>query len=149
MDIRDQINQLWSEYSRLEEIYRDFASSNGLSIPELGILHEAWVSGFTTQKQVTKLWSSPKQVVYNACRKLVSEGWIRMEKSDEDGRMQKLYLTEAGIQKAGPVVQDFSSLEASIFRAVGEEDCRQLIRLMKKMADTAAEIMKTKEVDLK
>lgn len=149
MDIRDQINQLWIEFFRLEEIYRDFASCNGLSIAELGILHEAWFSGFTTQKQVTKLWSSPKQVVYNACRKLVSEGWIRMEKSKEDGRVQKLFLTENGIQKAGPVIQEFSSLEASIFRILGEADCRQLIGLMKKMADTAAEIMKTKEVDSK
>ena len=149
MDIRDQINQLWREFSRLEATYRDFASHNGLSVAELGILHEAWVSGFTTQKQVTELWSSPKQIVYKACRKLVSEGWIRMEKSEEDGRMQKIYLTQTGIKKAGPVVQEFSSLEATKFKAVGEEDCRQLISLMKRMADAAAEIMKTKEDDLK
>lgn len=145
MDVREQINALWTEFSRLEEVYRDFAGRYGLSIAELGILHEAWFAEYTTQKSVCELFSSPKQIVYKACRQLLDLGWIRTEKSADDGRYQKIYLTSLGVQKAGPIVTEFASMERTIFLKLGEEDCRQLIRLMKKMSETAAEVMEDEQ----
>lgn len=139
MSVRELINPLWTEFSRMDAAYREIGERFNLSHAELGILHECWFRPGSTQKDVVRLWAQPKQIVHNAAKSLIREGWIRAEKSTDDKRMQKLFLTEEGKREAEPIVTRFARYETSIFEAMGEPEIRKLTSLLRMFADIAEE----------
>jgi DNA-binding MarR family transcriptional regulator len=86
-----------------------------------------------SQKELSEHLHISKSTTAKAVKNLISKGYVKKQKDKKDGRMDHLYLTEAGKDKA-PVVQEiFEEILNISARGLSQEEMTQLLFLMQKV----------------
>ena len=89
-----------------------------------------------TQKELSERLHVGKATTAKACKSLLLNGYIRMEKDKKDKRFERLHLTELGHAIAPRVRQTFLELVAITTRDLSPEETETAIRLLKKILET-------------
>lgn len=133
----DFMRMLGERSSRVERMYYRWAKARGISYNVLAVLYVAYKDSASSQKVVCEEWGIPKQTVNTVCRDLCRDGFLRLEKSEQDGRETRLVLTEKGIRMAQPVVTELLDIETSILDSMGPEAIGQLLDLFQHFCSEA------------
>ena len=115
--------------SKNQQHYYDFAKAHGVNYNTLAVLYTCYVNKACTQKQVTIEWYVPKQTVNTICKELIAEGLLSKVRGDKDHRETIIRLTEKGIQKAAPIVEQLLRIESNIVESMGEDKSREFLKI--------------------
>ena len=115
--------------SKNQQHYYDFAKAHGLNYNTLAVLYTSYVNDGCTQKQVTVEWYVPKQTVNTICKELVSQGIVSKTKNEADHRETIISLTDKGVEKAAPIVEQLLRIESGIVKSMGEDGAREFLEI--------------------
>lgn len=86
-----------------------------------------------TMKDIAQIISKDKSTVTPLINKLVKLGYIRKQKSDADGRVTFIELTEKG-RAVRPSYENISrKINATAFNGFSDEEKKEFLRLLKKL----------------
>ncbi len=129
------INQNLKEYNRIykenNNIYHDIALRLKLSDSAFDIFYAVCVLGDgCLQRDICSLSATSKQTINSSIRKLEKEGYLTLKPGK--GRQMHIFLTETGKALAQERIYPVIEIENSVFDAMSENECRELLRLSKK-----------------
>ncbi len=137
METYEFMRVLGERSNRVDHLYYKWAKAHGISYNVLAVLYVAYKDPESTQKVVCEEWALPKQTVNTLCKQLCEHGYLRILKSDHDGRETKLLLTKDGEELAKPIVEELIAIEAGILKAMGTKEAEKLLVLFNKFCDEA------------
>lgn len=125
--------ELFRCYNMADELYHRLSLYYGMADSHFWVLYSLYSGGRPcTPKELAEAWSLPKQTVHSALKALQKDGYIRMQRSEENGKNRLIFLTEEGMRLAARVIEPVIAAEERTFSRLEEEEQRQLIGLMQK-----------------
>lgn len=92
-----------------------------------------------TQKELSERLYVGKATTAKACKNLMANGYIRMEKDKTDRRFERLYLTELGRAAAPRIRETFMELVGITTRDLSSEEAEAVVGLLKKILETVTQ----------
>jgi MarR family transcriptional regulator, organic hydroperoxide resistance regulator len=91
-----------------------------------------------TQHELTTTMRTDPSMVTRLIQEMEREhGWIRRERDEQDNRLVRVYLTEAGRDRAHDLAGRVGALEARLTRNLSGEGVRTLHTLLQTLEETA------------
>ncbi len=140
--LSDAQQRVWRQYLNLdrrlqERIERDMQQQSGMPMAYyliLAMLSEA--SGRSLRmNQLADILEASQSRTSHAVSRLEEQGWVRHERSPEDGRGQVAVLTDAGwsrVQQLAPGHAD--TVRRTMFDGLDDDDLAELSRIFDKIA---------------
>ena len=124
-----------------QELFREFGGmhqrisrmmDNAMS-GEMAVMRALMVAGgtLTPSELADKAWVSNARVA-NILKALEQKGWIEREHSKEDRRRVIVTITDKGRQDLEIKRRNFENRAASFLEQLGEEDTREMVRLLRR-----------------
>lgn len=127
MKNRTLIGDFYYSWMRGTALYVKWAGEHGISYIELTVLYALMTNGPATQKNISEYYGLTKQTVNHCIRHMEGKGYIRLEKSREDGREKKVLLTDAGEEFARNMLAPLFHIEDYICRNISSDKLTQAI----------------------
>lgn len=129
------INHNLKEYNHIykenNNIYHDIALRLNLSDSAFDIFYAICVLGDgCLQRDICSLSATSKQTINSSIRKLERDGYLTLRPGK--GRQMHIFLTDTGKELVRERIFPVIEIESSVFDAMSEEECRELLRLNKK-----------------
>lgn len=123
------LHQLARTFWAFKQIY---AAEMGISVAELGILaHLGERDGMTQQELTTALRVDPSMITRTVKEMEREHGWITRARDERDNRLMRVYLTEAGRQRAASLPEHAVAIEDRLTRALSDDERSELVRMLR------------------
>ncbi len=90
-----------------------------------------------SQESISSHLRYDKATVTRGIKKLEENGYVRREKDEEDGRVQRVYMTDEGREIVGEVKKALTKNSDILLEGFSPEERKTLFELMAKMFDNA------------
>lgn len=107
---------------------RELAQGKSLVLFELYRSKESY-----TPSQLADALGLSSGRIANILKSLQASGYVRREKDAKDARRVHVVLTDEGRKKAVEILETQLSSCAQLLRSLGEEDARELVRILRKI----------------
>ncbi|HKH42569.1 MAG TPA: MarR family transcriptional regulator [Solirubrobacterales bacterium] len=94
------------------------------------LLQELWQEDGMTQRELIDRLSVEPPTVTGILQRLEREGFLTRRPDEENRRIQRVYLTDAGRKLEGPVREVWREVESSFLSGLSSADRRQLQSLL-------------------
>jgi len=94
------------------------------------LLQELWQEDGMTQRELIDRLSVEPPTVTGILQRLEREGFLTRRPDEENRRIQRVYLTDAGRKLEGPVREVWREVESSFLSGLSSADRRQLQGLL-------------------
>lgn len=108
----------------------------GLSTGTFPALLELWETDGQTQKQLVERLDIEQATIANTLARMERDGLIIRKKSESDGRMQRVWLTERARALRDPAIRAAMAENARTLSGLTEAERRQFVMLMQKVIST-------------
>lgn len=126
-------DRLVAQLQSLDEVYEEYAKSQGMTYLTLVMLEEIYELGAEcTQKQISEQTRYPKQTVNLVIKTFLEEGYIELKEVPEDRRNKRVLLTESGRRRCEEIVVPLLEKEKAVLAQMGETQNRELMRLLER-----------------
>ena len=105
----------------------------GLTTGTFPALLELWDGDGLTQKQLVERLDIEQATMANTLARMERDGLIRREKDENDGRVQRVWLTDHSSELRNPAIEAAIAENAEALAALTDEERRQFIALMQKV----------------
>jgi len=130
--IQDRLMEL---YQNIDNAYDAYAKSKGLTYLSMMVLDEIYTLGDgCTQKEISERTHYPKQSINLVVKGFLEEGLVSLRELPENRKNKGIYLTEAGRARCQSVIAPLRHQENAVFAELGEDDSRELLRLLERYA---------------
>ena len=125
--------KLIQQFQNMDNAYEAYAKARGLTYLSLMVLEEIYTLGDgCTQKQISQRTHYPKQSVNLVVKSFLEAGLISLRELPENRKSKGIYLTEAGLSLCRSVIAPLRQQENAVFSELGEDDSRELLRLLER-----------------
>ncbi|MFP7675622.1 MarR family winged helix-turn-helix transcriptional regulator [Marivita sp. S0852] len=105
----------------------------GLTTGTFPALLELWETDGLTQKQLVERLDIEQATMANTLARMERDGLIVRKKDTNDGRVQRVWLTDRGRGLRRPAIEAAMAENAEALASLSEDEQRHLIRLMQKV----------------
>lgn len=105
------------------------------SIAEARPLFEIYRNEGCNAAYIAETMNLDKSYLSRILKRHISDGYIYREKSDEDGRSYKLYLTGKGIKQAEEFIRKSDEEIGEVIKNLSEEECDKLAKALETVQD--------------
>lgn len=127
------LHQLARTFWAFKQIY---ASEMGIGIAELGVLACLGERDGVTQQELTAaLRVDPSMITRTVKEMERAHGWITRARDPQDNRLMRVYLTEAGRQRAASIPAHAMAIEDRLTAALSGAERAELSRLLRAIED--------------
>lgn len=126
-----ELNVFRNIYRDLESVYDQFPKICGLSGTEFWALSMIY-QGVDTQHEICQQLSISRQTVNSAFKQLKKRGFIELKALDDNLRVKKVYLTEAGQEFVKKEISNMHHLEEQVWNAMESHEQEKLTEYLYK-----------------
>lgn len=124
-------DRLMEQFQNMDRAYEEYAKSKGLNYISLVVLEELYELGDgCTQKQISEDTHYPKQSINLVIKTFLEEGILALRELPENRKSKGITLTEKGRKLCKEVVEPLLQQEKQVMAQMGEENSRELDRLL-------------------
>jgi len=124
-------------YVMSEEVARRFARQGYvITAQDFGILFRLWKQGGLTQVQIAALMMRDKTTITRRLDGLVKKGLIERRIDENDRRLFRIHLTDAGKSATGELMGVVDAFQGEVLAEVPLEDREATVRTLKKIIET-------------
>ncbi len=127
----------WELLAQVSQAYRalsdDFMDRIGMHRAQAGLLCRLFVQDGMTQSDIADQLSVQGATVTNMLQRMEEAGLVTRRRDDEDNRLVRVNLTDAGRERERAINEQFLKLERAVFEGISESDrvvLRQLLAHM-------------------
>lgn len=88
-----------------------------------------------TQNELSMKINVAKASMTTSLNRMEKHGFVYREKSSQDGRCNRIYITEKGMEASHGCSQEIDTLKASLFSQIDKKELVQLNDFLKKLVD--------------
>jgi MarR family transcriptional regulator, organic hydroperoxide resistance regulator len=129
-------------HGRTNKLVRDLADArlrrHGLHLGQDHLLAVLWEQDGRTPGEVAAALNVSTPTVVKAATRMGTTGLLTRKRDDQDSRLVRLWLTDAGRALREPVEADRRALEDEVTASLTADERDQLLRALAKVHDTAA-----------
>jgi len=127
-------------YQETGHLYNERLAQYGLTTAQVGVLALLWNSGDgQTQKDLhEKLRIRPASLT-NLLDMLVAGGWVIRKQDTDDARVNRIYLTDAGIAQKSICAGILADIERHVRKNLSPEETAVLLMWLKKIEGSIRE----------
>jgi DNA-binding MarR family transcriptional regulator len=114
---------------------RAFERDTGVSAPRWFVLSMLAEEDGLSQGEVCRRFEQDPSRITRLAQGLANDGLIRRERDPEDNRVVRMYLTKEGHELVRGFPERLAGFERRVRRAVGDEELRELGRLLGALTD--------------
>ena len=116
----------WELLAQVSQAYRtlsdNFMDRIGMHRAQASLLCRLFVNNGLTQSEIAEQLSVQGATITNILQRMEEAGLVTRQRDNEDNRLVRVYLTEAGRQKERAITEQFLKLEGTIFEGINEND---------------------------
>lgn len=131
-DLRELLDQISAEMRRN---YAGMLRELNLHVGQEQLLCRLWREDGITQVQLSERLNCEPPTITNMVKSLENHGFVVRKKDPEDGRVSRVYLTQAGRDLTEPIEQIWKKQQEKLLAGILPEERLLLRRLMKQMAE--------------
>ncbi|MGC1503813.1 MAG: MarR family transcriptional regulator [Sulfitobacter sp.] len=105
----------------------------GLTTGTFPALLELWEADGLTQKQLVERLDIEQATMANTLARMERDGLIRREKDENDGRVQRVWLTDRARELRDPATEAAMAENTEALASLSDEERRQFIKVMQKI----------------
>lgn len=105
----------------------------GLTTGTFPALLELWESDGLTQKDLVERLDIEQATMANTLARMERDGLIRRERDENDGRVQRVWLTDRALTLRTPAIEAAMAVNAEALAALSQSEQRQFIDLMQRI----------------
>lgn len=129
-DIRQALDKVSFQMRRA---YTDELRELNLYVGQDNLLARLWTGDGLTQMQLAEHLKCEPPTVTNMVKSLEQNGFIYRKKDAVDGRVMRIYLTEAGKNLQAPVSKKWQYQQEKLLHAIAPDERIILLDLLKRM----------------
>ena len=134
--IEDELRELLDKISaEMRRNYAEMLRELNLHVGQEQLLCRLWKEDGITQIQLSERLNCEPPTITNMVKSLENHGFVVRKKDPEDGRVSRVYLTQAGRDLSEPIEQIWKKQQGKLLAGILPEERLLLRRLMKQMAD--------------
>ncbi|MFL0584907.1 MarR family winged helix-turn-helix transcriptional regulator [Solibacillus silvestris] len=118
---------------QMRRAYTDELRELNLYVGQDNLLARLWTGDGLTQMQLAEQLKCEPPTVSNMVKSLEQNGFIYRKKDEVDGRVMRIYLTEAGKNLQVPVSKKWLHQQEKLLYAITPEERIVLLDLLKRM----------------
>ena len=122
----DRTGEDWELLAQVSQAYRtlsdNFMDRIGMHRAQASLLCQLFVNNGLTQSEIAEQLSVQGATITNILQRMEEAGLVTRQRDNEDNRLVRVYLTEAGRQKERAITEQFLKLEGTIFEGINEND---------------------------
>lgn len=133
MDVKEfmksyfEILSCFAKNSEQKDIY-------GITKGEIGIMiYISKHNNFTNPGELIERFGVCSGRIGNALKNLENKGMIKRNSNDKDKRKTNVFLTEKGLEISKMMIEDINKKMLEFYNRLGENDAKELIRILKKI----------------
>jgi DNA-binding MarR family transcriptional regulator len=139
MDMKISLTYLFTQISNnFRNQLQKQMNTIGLHSGQVFILLSLWEADGQSQIELVKNLNLTAPTINKMVNSLLKNGFVKCEKSEKDGRMMKVFLTEKGRQSKDLVDELILNLEQDFFAVLNETEKLILVQIMGKLKDGLA-----------
>lgn len=129
-DIRQALDKVSFQMRRA---YSEELRELNLYVGQDNLLARLWMGDGLTQMQLAEHLKCEPPTVTNMVKSLEQNGFIYRKKDAVDGRVMRIYLTEAGKDLQAPVAKKWQYQQEKLLHAISPDERMVLLDLLKRM----------------
>lgn len=134
MELREY-NRLFHQIGRMHHtLCENTVSRLGIHRSQHMLLVRLYKKDGQTQKELAEALQVSPAAVAVSLKKLAGEGFIR-KGAAEDGRVNRIYITESGKESVENTRRFFDAIDANMFSTVTEEELAALYPILQKIEE--------------
>lgn len=134
--IEDELRELLDKISaEMRRNYAEMLRELNLHVGQEQLLCRLWREDGITQIQLSERLNCEPPTITNMVKSLENHEFVVRKKDPEDGRVSRVYLTQAGRDLKEPVEQIWKKQQLKLLAGILPEERLLLRRLMKQMAE--------------
>lgn len=134
--IEDELRELLDKISaEMRRNYAGMLRELNLHVGQEQLLCRLWREDGITQIQLSERLNCEPPTITNMVKSLENHGFVVRKKDPEDGRLSRVYLTQAGRDLTEPIEQIWKKQQEKLLAGILPEERLLLRRLMKQMAE--------------
>lgn len=134
--IEDELRELLDKISaEMRRNYAEMLRELNLHVGQEQLLCRLWREDGITQIQLSERLNCEPPTITNMVKSLENHGFVVRKKDPEDGRVSRVYLTQAGRDLSEPIERIWKKQQEKLLAGILPEERLLLRRLMKQMAD--------------
>lgn len=126
--IYKQLEEYYTSFNAISNLYAMWAKEKGISYHTLFTLYALYHSDAGCgQRSICDEWLIPKQTLNSILKALEKDGYLTYRVCPEDRRNKIVMLSKAGMEYAGPILEELYQLEVFVLGKMDESLTRQMI----------------------
>lgn len=143
--VQRQIIQFNRIFKRYDDIYRRAARKFDMPELALWILYVLREEPECTQKDLVDLLLQSKQSVHSALKSLIKDGYVELERSEDNHRSKHIHLTEAGTALAEATADKIVRAENIAFLSLTDSERETILGLFERLTSALQKEMQKVE----
>ena len=136
MDVKNSLTYLFTQVSNnFRNQLQKQMNTIGLHSGQVFILFSLWETDGQSQIELVKNLNLTAPTINKMVNSLLKNGFVKCEKSDEDGRVLKVFLTEKGLKSKESVDELILNSEQNFFAVLNETEKLILAQILGKLKD--------------
>ena len=127
----------WALLAQVCQAYRAlsdaFMDQIAMHRAQAGLLCRLFVQDGMTQSDIAEQLSVQGATITNMLQRMEETGLVTRRRDDEDNRLVRVNLTEAGREREREITQQFLKLERAVFEGISDSDRVMLRQLLNQM----------------
>ena len=127
----------WELLAQVSQAYRalsdDFMDSIDMHRAQAGLLCQLYAHNGMTQSEIAEQLGVQGATVTSILQRMEEAGLVTRRRDDDDNRLVRVYLTEAGLQKERAINEQFVKLEGAVFEGLSESGRAEARRLLQQL----------------
>ena len=124
-------DELVQQFQNMDNAYEVYARSKDMTYLSLMVLEEIYELGDgCTQKQISDDTNYPKQSINLVVKAFLVDGSVELKELPENRKNKSITLTERGRLLCEDAIVPLLRQEEQTMAAIGEEESRELVRLL-------------------
>lgn len=137
-----QFNQMYKEYN---DIYQNAARNFEMPTVAFWLIYVLRQMGVCTQKDFMDQLYYPKQTINSALKQLERNGYVTLERLEEDRRSKRIHLTEKGLAFAQDTADKIICAENAAFSCFTDEERDTFFALFERLSSALQQEMQKVE----
>jgi DNA-binding MarR family transcriptional regulator len=127
----------WELLAQVSQAYRalsdDFMDRIDMHRAQATLLCRLYVQNGMTQSEIAEQLAVQGATVTSILQRMEEAGLVTRRRDDDDNRLVRVYLTEAGLHKERAINEQFVKLEDAVFEGISGPDRAETRRLLQQL----------------
>lgn len=136
-------------YTESRRVTKELARAFGLTGPQVTVLKMLEGIGGLSLSDLSARMSARNSTVTGIADRMERDGLVERKRDEDDRRIVRIRLTDEGRALASEIPVESMEVFGAALRALDHEERRSLRRILRRLSDQVAELVETKETELR